>query len=63
MEVKLIYFWKVGEFSKHVDDVCLPPPLHVAKAKQLKQKKSNYNMLHVHDRQLAFVFFLCGKRI
>ena len=51
---------------QHDDDVCLPPPLHVAKAKQLKQKRSNYNMLHVHDRQftfLAFVFFLCGKRI
>ena len=30
---------------------------------RLFQKKSNYNMLHVHDRQLAFVFFLCGKRI
>ena len=41
-----------------------PPSLHVAKAKQLKQKKSNYGMLHVHDRQLAlFRVFLCGKRI
>ena len=39
--------------SVNDDDVFRPPPLHVAKAKQLKQKKSNYNMLHVHDRHLS----------
>ena len=59
----MIYFWKDGEFSfteftQHVDDVCQPPPLHVAKAKQLKQKKSNYNMLHVHDRQFTLPCFV-----
>ena len=59
--MEMIYSWKDGEFN--VDDVCQPPPLHVAKAKQLKQKKSNYNMLHVHDRQFTFLAlcFLCGK--
>ena len=56
MEVEMIYFWKDGEFSK--DDVCQPPPLHVAKAKQLKQKKSNYNLLHVHDRQFTLPCFV-----
>ena len=34
-------------------NVFRPPPLHVAKAKQLRQKKFNYSMLHVHDSQLA----------
>ena len=48
---------------QHDEDVFRPPPLHVAKAKQLKQKKFNYSMLHVHDRQLCFRVFLCGKRI
>ena len=38
-----------------------PPPLHVAKAKQLKQKKFNNSMLHVHDSLLAFVFSCVEK--
>ena len=40
-----------------------PPPLHVAKAKQLKQKKFNNSMLHVHDSLLAFVFSCVEKGI
>ena len=39
-----------------------PPPLHVAKAKQLKQKKFNYSMLHVHDNLLCLRVFPVWKK-
>jgi hypothetical protein len=48
---------------QHGDNVFVPPPLHFYKAEQLRQKKFNVCMLHVHDKQLAFVFFLRGKGI
>ena len=47
---------------QHDENVFRPPPLHVAKAKQLKQKKFNYSMLHVHDRQFTLLCFPVWKR-
>ena len=63
----MIYFWKDGEFitnefTNMMENVFRPPPLHVAKAKQLKQKKFNHSMLHVHDRQFTLLCVSCVEK-
>ena len=62
-----MFFGEDGEFSlteftnNNLMMFVRPPPLHVAKAKQLKQKKFNNSMLHVHVNLPCLRVFLCGK--